>query len=249
MRRLIIIIIILFCFLFNLKFLNSAYFFPNNLLEVDIKNQIKERVCLFYIVDENSTKSLDIKVISKFNNKSLKIKEISYLPTGYIFKKVNFKYNSKDNLIKKKILRADNIILESYIWKYNNRNNIIEYIYTSYNPKISSLNKYSYKYDDKWRIIEQLSYSKNDKLVEKITYKYNKKNKIINESSKWQQIIYEYDKKGNLILETKSTLIPLYKTNNIYNKKKKFVDYYQLDSKGNIKYITKKSKKVYQYNT
>ena len=123
--------------------------------------------------------SLRFKILSKFNNKNLKIETENYYLNGNSFtisnKKTN-KYDNKGNLIEEKSYDEKGNLNYTYKFVYDDKNNEIEKILS----KDNIITKDKRNFDEFGNCIEGIEYS-ND----------NFKSKFANN--------YKYDKKGNWI--------------------------------------------------
>lgn len=179
------------------------------------------------------------KVISDYDERKNKIREIYYDKKGKAQSKITYEYNDKGDEIRKVTSVIKNNILEIteervYRYKYDEKGNKIEkdYYYNSEGRHLAE--KIVYEYNDEGNETKRIYYEGQGAKKGRIIFRYDENNNIeeIEEIYRWEKTLQKYDKDGSSVKNVFHSGRLLYEI--FYNPNGKMVEKKQYDPYGKV---------------
>lgn len=177
----------------------------NELVQMTFKTSYDNNDNFIAMESINTEGKVTSKNESKYNEKGLKVEDITKMPDGTVFQRMLFTYNDKGYEVERKMCGiSDNSCSEKIISEYDQKGNVVlEKTVRVLGGRM--IDKSTYKYDEKGNKTEWLSYNERDELMEKTVYKYDTNNNEIEVSlydafdvlEEKKTYKYTYDKQNN----------------------------------------------------
>jgi len=200
------------------------------------QREIKYDYYVFERFGEYESK-LQGKVISDYDERKNKIREIYYDKEGKAQSKITYEYNDKGDEIRRITSVIKNNILKIaeervYRYKYDEKGNKIEKDY--YNSGGHLLEKIVYEYDDEGNEARRICYDGYGNKKWRIIFRYDENNNIeeIEEIYRWEKTLQKYDKDGSSVKNVFSSGGLLYEI--FYNPNGKMIEKKQYDPSGKV---------------